>query len=339
MRRQLFTIGISLLMAFQMAFAGDLDRVGTVSATELLIPVGARSISMGGATFANVSGAEAIFWNPGGISTGARAEAFFNNMRYIADINVNYIAAVYNAGTGGAFGFHIKALDFGDIDVTTVENPDGDGTTYSPTYIVAGGTYGRALTDRISAGFTGKFIYEEIQQTSASAVALDMGIQYRFNNSLAIGVVMKNIGSKMRFDGRDLETASPIPGGTPDSEDGFFSARSQEANIPSLFSFGIDYRYNVNEENSFSVSGAFANFNEASDQFYGGIEYNFKDFFFLRSGYNYESEQNDSQIFGASFGAGLSYPLGGFNFAFDYAWRQLTDYFDSNNIFTLKLTF
>lgn len=334
----LFGGSIALLLAWGLAFAGDLDRVGTTSGTQLLIPIGARSIALGGATLGDVTGTEAIFWNIGGIAVGGKSEVMFHNMSYIADINVNYLAAVFNGDNLGAFGFHIQSLDFGDIEQTTVEEPDGTGIHYSPSQVVAGISYGRALTDRISAGVTGKYVYESIMQTKGSALAVDLGVQYAFSNNLRLGVAMKNVGTKMQYRGRDLDRPARIPGAPPNAEDGFFSGNTQAADIPSVFSFGLMYRVNVNEDNKFALTGAFSNFNDASDQVFGGVEYGFKELFFLRGGYNYEVQAED-QLFGFSFGAGLNYTVGRFGFTFDYAFRQLTEFFDSNNIFTIKLAF
>lgn len=343
MRSHFAVITTLLLFAFGAAMAGDLNRTGTVSGAQLLIPVGARSISMGGASIANINGAESIYWNPAGMSNGTASEVMFNNMAYIADIDVNYLAAVYNGGIIGSFGLSIKSLDFGDIEETTFEQPDGTGQTWSPTQVVAGLSYSRFLTDRIRAGLTGKLIYESIQQTSAQALALDMGVQYEFNANLSLGVVMKNIGQKMEYTGRDMDRPASIPNASPDADNGFFRAIAQASNIPSVFSFGVNYKVNINEENHLAVNGAFSNFNDYSDQLFGGVEYSFRDFFFLRGGYNYETQTNldtdEDQLFGASFGAGINYPVGNFNFQLDYAYRDVTDYFDASNIFTVKLSF
>jgi hypothetical protein len=326
------------MISLSMMYAGDLDRVGTTSGAQLLIPVGARSIALGGAPLGDVKGAEAIFWNPAGISYSAKSELMFNNMQYIADIDVNYLGVVFNGGGIGECALHIKSLSFGDIEETTEQEPDGTGITYSPAFIVSGFSYSRLLTDRISAGVTAKIVYESIMQTSASAFALDLGVQYSFGSNLRLGVAMKNVGSKMQYNGRNLERTYNIQSSNINTDEGFFRGVPLASDIPSLFSFGLIYHININEMNTFALSASFSNFNEASDQAYGGVEYGFKEMFYLRGGYNYEL-QADNQIFGASFGAGLQFPLGNFNFVMDYAFRQLTDYFDSNNIFTIKLMF
>ncbi len=331
---------MSLLLAitaWSSLYAGDLNRIGTTSGVQLLVPVGARSIGLGGASLGTVSGAEAIYWNPAGISYSDRSELLVNHMQYIADINMNYLALTYNGRGIGTFGFHLKSFDFGDIEQTTEEQPDGTGVTYSPTFIVAGFSYSRLLTDRIAAGVTAKLVYESVLQTNASTIAFDLGVQYSFSSNLRVGVVMKNVGGKMQYNGANLERQFPLPSTSTQVDDGPFRGVALKSDIPSLFSFGAAYTANINEENVVTASAAFSNFNDSSDQFYGGIEYGFKNFFFLRGGYVYEPQRPQDQIFGATFGFGANVPVGNFDITFDYAFRQVTDFFDSNNIFTIKI--
>lgn len=337
MKSKILIIVIVLTLLLNFGFAGDLSRIGTTSGSELLIPVGARSIALGGSVVSSAQGAEAIYYNPGGIAKSDKSEILFSNMNYIADIDVNYFAATFNGQDIGSFGLSIKSIDFGQIDETTEDYPDGTGNTYSPTFVTAGLSYSRLLIERISAGVTLKYIYEGIMQTSANAFALDLGIQYSFNRNLKMGVVMKNVGNKMQFDGRNLEHASIIPGATPDADNGYFRGVTLESDIPSTFSFGATYTMDLNEDNLVHLSGSFVNQNDASDQFFGGIEYSYTDFIFLRGGYSYDANNIDDQLFGASFGAGIKYQIGDFDFYVDYAYRQLLDYFDANQIFTIKL--
>ncbi len=330
-------IGLALLILIQFSNAGDMSRVGTTSGTELLIPVGAKSIALGGAVVSNVSGAEALYYNPGGLAKQDKSEILFSNMSYIADIDVNYIAASFYGGDIGSFGLSLKSLSFGNIEETTEDYPDGTGNTYSPSIVTIGLSYSRLLIDRISAGVTMKYVYEGIMQTSASTIAADLGIQYSFDRNLKLGVVMKNVGGKMQFDGRNLENASQIPGANPNADNGYFRGVTLASDIPSTFSFGVTYSVDVNEENRVNMSGSFINQNDASDQFFGGIEYNFDNFVFLRGGYVYDANDADNQLFGASFGGGLKYQVGEFDFQVDYAYRQLLEYFDANHIFTITL--
>lgn len=66
-------------------------RTGTAAATELLIPVGARYLAMGGSPIASATGIEAVHYNPAGLGLLKNsAEGMFSSMSYIADINVSY---------------------------------------------------------------------------------------------------------------------------------------------------------------------------------------------------------------------------------------------------------
>jgi hypothetical protein len=335
--KKLMLINLVLILAFfQLLTAGDVSKIGTASGTQLLIPVGARSISLGSSVVSNVKGAEAIHWNPAGMAFSPKSEIMFSTMQYIANIDVNYLAGVFNGGNIGCFGLNIKSLSFGDIEETTVDQPEGTGRTYSPSFTTFGLSYGRLLTDRITAGVTAKFIYESIMQTKSQTFAFDMGVQYAFNPHLRMGVTLMNLGGKLQYDGRNLESSYPIPGAPPTTDNGYFRAVPLASDIPSTFSFGFSYLANVAEMNNVELNAAFTNFNESSDQLYGGLEYGFKDLIFLRGGYLYNLQSSDESIFGFSAGAGLKYSLGNMDFYLDYAYRQLTDYFDASNIFCLK---
>jgi hypothetical protein len=136
---------LALLLLISVDGIAQEKRIGTNAASELLIPVGARYIAMGGASLAMVKGVEAIFWNPAGLARADyTASATFSRMTYIADMNLNYVAVAAKFGGLGSIGFSIKALDIGDILVTTEEFPDGTGATFSPQFIVGALTYSRS---------------------------------------------------------------------------------------------------------------------------------------------------------------------------------------------------
>src|SRR6185503_5551403 len=69
--------------------AGSDGRKGTSGATELLIPVGPRSTALGGSIASDVSGVEAMYWNPAGLAAGATTSALFAHSQYFADMDVN----------------------------------------------------------------------------------------------------------------------------------------------------------------------------------------------------------------------------------------------------------
>src|SRR5262245_14142899 len=106
-------VGAALLamLAAGNAQAGSNERTGTSGANELRIPVGPRSNALGGTTVAEVSGPEAMYWNPAGLGTLRGTEVYFSHLSYISDMDVNYFAVATRAGNVGNIGFTAKVLD------------------------------------------------------------------------------------------------------------------------------------------------------------------------------------------------------------------------------------
>lgn len=203
----LFFVLISLITAGTI-FASGGNWNGTAGATQLLIPVGARGIAMGGSILTNSSGLDGVFYNPANLAVSDfTTNVMFSHMNYIADIGVEYGAVSTNLEGLGSVAFSIKSLSIDPIDVTTVANPDGTGQTFTPQFMVIGVTYARMLSDRISVGLTTNFITEELALVSASGVSFDIGVSYRNLaniQGLSLAIAMKDIGPQMSYDGSGL---------------------------------------------------------------------------------------------------------------------------------------
>ena len=360
----LFVVACVLLLAGMTAFAGNPKQTGTTGASELLIPVGARSTALSGSNIATVSGIDAIYWNPaGGALVDGRAEAILSYQNYIADLNVTYFGAIANMGQVGNFGMTIKTISFGDIEQTTVDNPEGNGLTYSPNYLTLGMHYSRKFTDRIQFGINGKMISEKIMSVKANGFGLDIGLQYRNENGLRLGIALSNFGTSMKFDGSDLEyRVSDLEGSivdpgrkgeyyndTPASS--VFKSTTMEFELPTQLKIGIGYDMAINDENMLSLSGTYSNNSSFLDQYIAGVEYSFNNMFFLRGSYSVayklglEGEddefvlQGDDYLYGPAFGAGFNLSAGrDFNVKFDYAY-QTTEFFDDTQWFGFTFGF
>lgn len=328
----LFAIGVGLLSGT--TFAGSDSKAGAAGAQELLIPVGAKMIALGGGNLSTVSGVEAMYWNPAGVSsmTGNTEVTFFNGDN-IGGIKTSYFAGAFNFGDVGVFSFSIKTLDFGDIPVTTETATSGTGESFSPTYITTSVGYSNALTDRIKVGVTLNLISEKIIRTSATGVAIDAGLQYNNLaniNGLSFGVVLKNLGPSMKFDGPDMLRIAAEPGSSRGPQLHKIDAATFE--LPSLFQIGFGYVTSFDGINSIAVGGLFENNNYSLDTYRASVEYSFDNLIFVRGSYiltpGSESAQN---LYGLSFGGGLNYELPGlFRIGVDYAYRD-SQYFGGLN--------
>ncbi len=331
---------IASLFCLSFLFAGDLDRIGTAGGVQVLQPVSAKGIALGGANLALTKSVEAIFWNPAGLSKlDGGAEGHFSTINIFSDIRINYFAAGFDMGSWGVLGGSVKFYDFGDIPLTTNEDQDGlSGQTFSPTFATIGLTYAISLTDNINVGINSKVILEEIPRASASAIAFDIGLQYggfAGLKGISFGIAIKNIGSNLQYSGSGLTDQYLGSGGRAD----FLSRDAASNELPGSFELGFGYKYSLNEQNSLSLSSMFQNNNLSGDAVKLGVEYGFQDFVMLRGGYNLLTDiDSEDQLYDFTLGAGIKYKLKGTVLKVDYAFRN-DQYFDANNIFSLTIGF
>ena len=324
-----------LLLAVSNVFADGGKRTGTAGAASLLIPVGPRGIAMGESNLVFTTGIEALYWNPAGVSSMTNnADVIFSHMSYIADIGVEYGAVAANFEGFGTMALSIKSLGIGDIPVTTTINPDGTGETFSPTMITAGLSYSRMLTDAISVGLTANLHSERMAAVSATGFAIDFGIIYRNLadvNGLNIGIVLKNLGTEMKFDGSGMYQQTVINGVTHLTK---IDAAAFE--MPFYFQLATGYSPVIDEQNSLLFTGAYQNNNFSGDEYKLGAEYGYNDLFFVRAGYLYSDV--DDYLYGFTGGVGINYEVEGFAFKVDYAYRDV-QFFNGNHVFALTLGF
>ncbi|MCL5031052.1 MAG: PorV/PorQ family protein [Bacteroidetes bacterium] len=334
-------IAAILLLGVNSMYAGGGVRNGTGGATQLLIPVGSRGIAMGGSSVATTTGIEALFWNPAGAADMSNsATLLFSHMNYIADIGVEYGAVSANFEGFGVVSLNVKSLAIGSINVTTNDQPDGTGQTFTPQMLTAGATYSRQLTDRIAIGVTFSYISEAIDQVNAVGFAFNAGVLYKDMgdiNGLNFGIVMKNIGPQMSYSGPGmLVKAAPQGYNRPPS---YYQIETAAFDLPSAFEVGLGYKPVIDEMNSMQISASFASNNFSGDVYNIGAEYGYNQLFFVRGGYTLSpKDQDPDYIYGFTAGAGINYDISGVNFKIDYAYRGVK-YFGGNHIFSVSLGF
>jgi hypothetical protein len=338
-----------ILLGVNSIFAGGGTRNGTGGASELSIPVGAQGIALAGSGIATSTGLDALFYNPaglGGMTNSVTAE--FSTMNYIADIGVEYGAVGINIEGFGIIGFDLKTLNVGNIPVTTNDQPDGTGQTFSPEFTIVGLSYAKPLTDRISIGLTFHYISETIGQVSAPGFGVNAGVQYKDIGDISgldFGLAINNIGPQMTFGGPGLLVkASPIgslstPSDAFQQPPNYYSIDAAAFDLPSSIDVGLGYKLDLDNLNAVQVSGTFENNNFSGDIYNIGAEYGYDKMFFVRVGYSYSPpDQDPDYIYGFTAGAGINYDLGGITAKINYAYRAV-QYFGANSVFEISLGF
>jgi hypothetical protein len=339
-RYEILIVLVFCLLVSTPLFAGDPARIGTAAGAQLEQPVGARDLAMGGANIVYTKGVDALYWNPAGLSNMETTfGGMFTRNTVFNSININYVGLGLNIGSLGAVGVDIKSFDFGDIPLTTVQDMDGSsGATFSPTWSTLGITYANKLTNAIQVGIKAKVIYESLPRVSGTAVAFDMGIQYKNLagiEGVSFGVVMKNIGTSMKYSGSALTKKVT----ESDGSQNFYSIDASSDQLPAFLEIGAAYDLAINEQNGVLVAASFQNNNVENDAIKFGLEYNFNNMVALRGGYVYTNKaESENVMYTFTLGAGFQYDLGGTIVGIDYAFRD-AQYFDSENMFTLRLGF
>jgi hypothetical protein len=188
-----------------LAQAQLISKKGTASAQFLLIPVGSRAAGLGGAVTATVSDASAMYWNPGALASVRTRQALIEHSGWIGDLQHNYVAVALPVSGAGTFGLSLTALTMADMEETTFEQQEGTGRMFGASSYAVGVSYGQYLLRTFAIGGTVKWVTERIFNTSASAVAVDIGTQYQTPfKPLRFGVRIANFGPKMHMQGDDL---------------------------------------------------------------------------------------------------------------------------------------
>lgn len=320
--------------------ASDTDRAGTAGAAQLLVPMTARHVALGNAStsgLANLNGLEALYANPAGLALNTGTTALFSRMEYVADIGVNYFGVGQRIGNNN-LAFTVSTWDFGDIPKQTEARPEQSSVTFSPTFITAGLSYARQLTDRIAAGTTVKLVNEEIEDMTGTAVAFDAGMTYVVGESgLRLGVSLKNFGSDLTYSGVGLNRSARVPQQRPDANNNALLLEAENAELPSLLNFGLSYTREVGAATVVRVLGNFRSNSFEDDEFSGGLELGFRELVYVRGGYEVRQDMDRTFYTGARFGAGLNLEIGESRLTVDYAYTP-TDFFDDVQFITASVT-
>jgi long-subunit fatty acid transport protein len=294
------------------ALAADFTKTGSVGAQFLKIAVGSRYQGMGEASVAMVDDAYSMYWNPAGLANIDGSHISFTNVDWITDVTLNYLAIGTRVEDFGSIGLSASLLSMGDMEVTTVDNPDGTGEMFTASSFALSAGYAKYLTNRLSFGVSIKYVYEKIYRETSGGIAFDFGTQLLTGyKSLRIGMNISNLGPEMKFSGPDLN--SPVEGGEANG-----NIDVDAYDLPLTFRLGVamDFVNNADNRWTFAVEAKHPNDNEQQAAL--GTEYCYQQKYFLRAGYklNYEEQ-------GLTFGGGVRAPLSETNdLVIDYAWSD-----------------
>ena len=342
--KKIYLLTLILSLASVSVFAGNPDRQGEAGAAQLLMNPWAPSAGLHSLNTANVWGVESMRINPAGLSRMSGTQVMLGYANYLqgTDISQQALGVGIAGGKGGALGFSLHSLSFGDVPVTTTDQPEGTGANLALNFINVGLTYSYTFEEAVSVGVTIRGVSEGTAEVSAFGFAVDAGVQYVTgdNDEFKFGISLRNIGSRMTYSGQGLATQGP----NPDSDVPFeltFNQRPAGFEMPSVLNLGASYDFLSAVENQrVTLIGNFTANSFSRDQLGAAVEYAFKEQFFARAGYRSDFETaEDTEVplyDGLSAGASIRVPLKkgdrSRSFAIDYAWRNTRIFNGTHNI-------
>ena len=350
--KKIILMATAVLMLSSLAL-GQGSRMGTASSTQIQVVQGARYLSGGGAA-ANAVGMDAVYWNPAGLALSENGvDAIFSNRQYIAEIDNNFFGVSVDF-IGMKMGVSVRTFNIGDIDETTVFQPDGTGQVFTPNFSILGATASKRLSDNTSVGINANFIRESFGRVAASGMAFDLGVQYKSlagMEGLDAGFVLRNFGQPVKYDGEGLGVAATAVDGDRPVE--YYKIDAAAYDLPFAFDMGLSY----------NIAGANLGFTYTSN-YYTTDEIKFKASYdvglvAVAVGFQQSSVAKDQDVMGqdtqkidavesswyvnpsdgVSFGASLNLSqFTGMNMVLDYAMLPMAD-FDANQVIALRIGF
>jgi hypothetical protein len=345
------TIIAALFISFSQVQAGNKDRSGQAGAPELLINPWAGSMGWGGVNTANGRGVESMFANIAGLAFVSKLDVGFTQTSWLkgSGIGISNFGLGVRAGETGVIGISVFSMKFGELDVTTTDQPDGTGATFKPSLLNFALSYSRAFSNSISAGLTLRVISESIPDASAQGVSIDAGVMYVAGerDQAKFGIALRNLGPTMKFTGDGFSIKAFFNQGDENKISVY--QRSENFELPTQLRIGASYDFFIGEWHRLTPAANFTSNSFSKDQFTLGLEYSLKEYLILHAAYTYENgitaPVNDpdrtNAYKGLSLGATVEVPISkksGLILGIDYAY-QTTDNFRGTQAFGIRLKY
>jgi hypothetical protein len=324
MKKQILIISVLILtVSLHAQYVSDVSKRGTTAAPFLNISQGARASGMGSAFVGIADDPTAIYWNVAGIARLGHNAVVFDHTNWFADLKYNFLAATVDVGSFGTIGASLIMSDYGEMDVTTVERPEGTGETFKVTDIAFSIAWAYNLTEDFSIGFNPKIIYQGIWNMNAYSYAVDMGVLYSTPfKGITVGMSITNFGAKMKMSGNNAVVLHD-PDESTTGNNGRIPSEllANTWSLPLGFKLGVSYQTRFDNLHGLILGFDAAHPNDNYEYVNLGAEYSFKNMLFLRGGYKSLFQVDSEESF--TLGVGFLYQVvNGIGIRFDYSYAD-----------------
>ncbi len=352
--------------------------VGVRAAEFLEIPVGARGIAMGSSFSAVADDITAMWWNPAGLGFMRQKEVMLTVVDYTMDLNYSYAAAAAPIAdgrlvVGGFFGY----LDVPEIEITSIDAPNGTGRTINAYDFQMGGSFAYNFSDRFVGGMNFKYVHQDFfSNISGNAMAIDAGAIYHTElaeREIKFAFAIQNLGTNITMHGPNLMyEVGPegkdgmIPSGYVDySTDPmalsrrasrWASRQTHTYRLPTVVKLALSYNLMTSEKANWLASTEVWRNSSYPISYATGSEVNYNftpymsgavragwliqtdEFTESQDAFGYEYFGDDPTLRGLSFGGGFKRDIAGKTVEFNYAYRN-KGRLSADNFFTIQFGF
>jgi hypothetical protein len=233
-----------------------------------------------------------VYTNIAGLAFTDKTQIRFDRTNWLggSGIAINSAGIAQRISDNSVISVTVMAMTFGDIQITTVDLPEGGVGNFSPVYSNFNVGYAREFTNSIYGGINFKVVNESIADLRGTSVAVDAGIRYVTGeqDQIKFGITLKNIGPTMNFkgDGMSIQVLYPNT-----NELATLEQRSAAFEMPSTLNIGGSYDFNFGEMHKLIAAFAFSANSFSNDQYRLGVNYGMtggKMQFNLMAGYTFE---------------------------------------------------
>lgn len=172
-------------------------KVGAAGSQFLKIPIGARGNGLAGAYSSLCNDLTSIYWNPAGLADVKNIAADFSYTQWFAGFKHSFGAFALPIGRNFTSAISLVSLNSGNIEITTLEKPNGTGLSYQVNDVAIAFTFAGYLTDQFSFGLTAKYVSNAISNLSSRGIAFDVGTMYETGiRGIRLGFSIHNLGVK-----------------------------------------------------------------------------------------------------------------------------------------------
>lgn len=221
-----FRFFLAVLLIASISLVAENENVGTSGFNFFKLKYSARATAMAGSYMGLSNTADALFFNPAGMQQIEKREVSTTFLNYFEGFSGGSVAYVHPRSTKMKLGVFCSFLGNNDI-IKTTANPDGTFNTNTSSFgasdFLIGVGISRYVNEILDLGINVKYLREDLDDASASALAADVAILHQTTNpKLKLGAAIRNIGKQLTY----------------------FSDNEYDEDLPLTYVAGFNYRFN-----------------------------------------------------------------------------------------------